>query len=45
MMRYSDIQKNWSRKIKPHLANETVQAILVKDFNHFDNLRDEGAVQ
>jgi hypothetical protein len=34
-MRYYDVQKNWSRKIKPHLANETVQAILVKDFNRF----------
>jgi hypothetical protein len=34
-MRYYDVQKNWSRKIKPLLANETVQAILVKDFNKF----------
>lgn len=33
-MRYYPIQARW-RRIKPHLADESVQTILVRDFNKF----------
>jgi hypothetical protein len=34
-MKYYPIQKNWSRKIKPHLDNGMVQMVLVRDFNRY----------
>lgn len=34
-MRYYPITRNWSRKIKPHLANKEAQRLLVRDFNKF----------
>jgi hypothetical protein len=34
-MKYYPIQKNWSRKIKPHLQDETLNKILVRDFNRY----------
>jgi hypothetical protein len=34
-MIYYPIQKNWSRRIKPHLTNKRVQATLVRDFNKY----------
>jgi hypothetical protein len=32
---YYDLQRNWTRKIAPHLKNETLNRILVRDFNKF----------
>ena len=34
-MIYYPIQKNWSRRIEPHLTNKRVQATLVRDFNKY----------
>jgi hypothetical protein len=34
-MRYYDLQKNWTKKIEPHLANKQLNKILVRDFNKF----------
>ena len=34
-MRYYPIQKNWSRKIKPHLQDLEAQYILRHDFNRY----------
>ena len=34
-MRYYAVIKNWSRKIKPHLSDPEVRAVLVRDFNLF----------
>lgn len=34
-IRYYPIARNWSRKIKPHLADKKVQRILVRDFNKY----------
>jgi hypothetical protein len=34
-MRYYDVVRNWGRKIKPHLSDPEVQAVLVRDFNRF----------
>ena len=33
--RYYPIVRNWSRKIKPHLADKEAQRLLVRDFNRF----------
>jgi hypothetical protein len=38
-MRYYDLQKNWTRKIEPHLANEQLNDILVRDLNRFSSSR------
>ncbi len=32
-MRYYDLQKNWTKKIEPHLANKQLNDILVRDLN------------
>jgi hypothetical protein len=32
-MRYYDLQKNWTKKIEPHLANKQLNNILVRDLN------------
>ena len=32
-MRYYDLQKHWSKKIEPHLANKKLNDILVRDLN------------
>lgn len=34
-MKYYPVQRNWSRKIKPHLASLDVQATLVRDFGRY----------
>ena len=34
-MHYYDLQRNWTRKIVPHLDNETLNAILVRDFSNY----------
>jgi hypothetical protein len=34
-MRYYDLRRHWTKKIKPHLADKTLNAILVRDFNKF----------
>ena len=34
-MHYYDLQRNWTRKIVPHLDNQTLNAILVRDFNNY----------
>lgn len=34
-IRYYPIARNWSRKIKPHLADAEAQRLLVRDFNKF----------
>jgi hypothetical protein len=33
--KYYDLQRNWTRKIVPHLKDEKLNAILVRDFNKF----------
>ena len=33
-MKYYDLKKNWHR-VKPHLADEKLNDILVRDFNKF----------
>ena len=35
VVKYYPIARNWSRKIKPHLADPAVQKVLVRDFNRF----------
>jgi hypothetical protein len=32
---YYDLQKNWTKKIVPHLKDETLNNILVRDFNKY----------
>lgn len=32
-MRYYDLQKKWTKKIEPHLANKQLNDILVRDLN------------
>jgi hypothetical protein len=34
-MHYYDLRRNWTRKIVPHLNNETLNTILVRDFNNY----------
>lgn len=34
-MHYYDLQKHWTKKIEPHLANSQLNNILVRDFNKF----------
>ena len=34
-MRYYDIKRHWTRRIEPHLADERLNAVLVRDFNRF----------
>jgi hypothetical protein len=34
-MRYYDLQRHWTKKIEPHLANKQLNNILVRDFNKF----------
>jgi len=34
-MRYYPIARNWSRRIKPCIADKEVQRVLVRDFNKF----------
>src|SRR4051794_24419880 len=34
-LHYYDLQRNWRRKVKPHLGDRELNAILVRDFNKF----------
>jgi hypothetical protein len=34
-MRYYDLQRYWTKKIEPHLANKQLNNILVRDMNKF----------
>ena len=34
-MHYYDLQRKWTRKIVPHLNDETLNTILVRDFNNY----------
>ena len=34
-MRYYDLKRHWTRRIEPHLTDERLNAILVRDFNKF----------
>jgi hypothetical protein len=34
-MHYYDLQRNWTRKIVPHLNDEALNTILVRDFNNY----------
>src|SRR3954465_6489025 len=34
-VRYYPLQRNWTRKIVPHLGNARLRAVLVRDFNKF----------
>jgi hypothetical protein len=34
-MRYYDIKRHWTKRIESHLADERLNAILVRDFNKF----------
>jgi hypothetical protein len=34
-MRYYDLKGHWTRRIEPHLDDEWLNAILVRDFNKF----------
>jgi hypothetical protein len=38
-MRYYDLQKHWTKKIEPHLANEELNDILVRDLNRHSSSR------
>lgn len=38
-MRYYDLQRHWTRKIAPHLNDERVSRVLVRDFNKFTSGR------
>ncbi|MDY3551361.1 hypothetical protein R5W24_000437 [Gemmata sp. JC717] len=34
-MRYYDLQRHWTKRIEPHLADRKLNAVLVRDFNKF----------
>ena len=34
-MRYYDLKRNWTKKIVSRLSNETLNKILVEDFNKY----------
>jgi hypothetical protein len=34
-MRYYDLKRHWTRRIMPHLQDEMLNRILVRDFNKF----------
>jgi len=34
-IRYYDVRRHWTKKIKPHLADDRLNAILVRDFNRY----------
>ena len=34
-LRYYDLQRHWTKRIEPHLTDERLNAILVRDFNKF----------
>ena len=34
-IRYYPLQRHWTKKIRPHLTDEKLNATLVKDFNKF----------
>ena len=34
-MRYYDLKRHWTRRIEPHLGDEKLNAVLVRDFNKF----------
>jgi len=34
-MRYYDLKRNWTKKIVPHLDDEELNRILVRDFNRY----------
>lgn len=34
-MRYYDLKWHWTKRIEPHLGDEKLNAILVRDFNKF----------
>jgi hypothetical protein len=34
-MRYYDLKRHWTKRIEPHLGDERLNAILVRDFNKF----------
>src|SRR5260370_15321671 len=34
-MRYYDLKRNWTRRIVPHLGDERLNRILVRDFNRY----------
>ncbi len=38
-MRYYDLQKNWTKKIEPHLTNKSLNDILVRDLNKLSSGR------
>jgi hypothetical protein len=38
-MRYYDLQKNWTKKIEPHLVNKQLNKILVRDLNKLSSSR------
>lgn len=38
-IQYYPVVRNWSRKIKPHLADAEVQRLLVRDFNKYTSGR------
>jgi hypothetical protein len=35
MIQYYNVNRNWQRKIAPHLCDETLNKILVEDFNKY----------
>ncbi len=35
LMRYYDIPRNWTKRIAPHLGDEKLNAVLVRDFHKF----------
>src|SRR5262245_45248911 len=34
-MKYYDLSKNWTRRVEPHLGDEELNRVLVRDFNRF----------
>jgi hypothetical protein len=38
-MHYYDLQKNWTKKIEPHLGNKQLNNILVRDLNKLSSSR------
>jgi hypothetical protein len=35
LLRYYDLQRHWTKRIVPHLANKKLNRVLVRDFNEF----------